>query len=164
MNKMNLFKYGIIAVMQLAALSTYAQEQPSITKMSWLVGSWKGMAGNEPFYEAWRKASPTELRQYGIKITKNDTTISQIGKIQIAGEKATYGDERNSWALNSLTNDQMIFVNPKISFPNTITWKKMPNGHWYCLLNTNEQKIEYDIVQLPSLDKTVDRWIKNQKS
>lgn len=163
MNRFNPLKCLIVLALQLATFITYAQEKPSLPKMSWLVGSWKGVAGNKPFYEAWRKTSPHELRQYGIKITQSDTTVSEIGKIVIAGEKATYGDEQNSWTLNSLTNEEMIFVNPQIQFPNTISWKKLPNGHWYCLLKTNDQKIEYDIEQFPALNKVVDRWIKMNK-
>jgi hypothetical protein len=165
MMKRNFIMIPALAAFQLLSIITVAQEKPSLAKMTWLVGSWKGMASGTPFYEAWRKVGANELRQYGIKITQTDTTISESGKILIAGDKATYGDDQHSWTLNSLTSEEMVFVNPQISFPRTITWKKMPNDHWYCLLKTDDQKIEYDIVKMPELDKVVDRWIKvNKKS
>ena len=155
----------LIVLLQILAMATYGQEKPSIKKMSWLVGNWKGMASGQPFYEAWRQVGASELRQYGIKITPADTTISEIGKIQIAGDSITYGDGQMSWTLDNMSTEEMVFVNRKINFPRTIVWKKMANGHWYCLLKTDEQKIEYDIEQFPALAKAVDRWIKiNKKS
>ena len=131
--------------------------------MSWLIGSWKGIASNTPFYEAWRKTDAHHLTQYGIKITENDTTISIIGKITIQDDKATYGDQQYQWSLSELTATQMIFSNSQLRFPTTITWRKMPNGHWYCLLNNATQKIEYDIQRVPGLDAVVDKWIETNK-
>ncbi len=147
----------------MASFSSAGQTKPSMEKMQWLVGSWKGMAGGAPFYEAWRKAGSNELRQYGVKISGADTTVSEIGKIVIKEGKAVFGDEQHSWNLNTLTASEMTFVNPQIRFPDTILWRRMENGHWYCLLKNNDQKIEYDIEPLPALNKVVDRWIKTKE-
>lgn len=141
------------------ATAILAQPKVSVTKFTWLVGSWKGTAANKPFYEAWRKTSANKLTQYGIKITGKDTVVSEIGAITISETKTVYGDEQHTWSLSELTNDKMVFMNAQINFPKTITWQKMPNGHWYCLLAATTQKIEYDIVRLPALDAVVDKWI-----
>jgi hypothetical protein len=162
-------KSNISCILMLALVSVWttelhAQARADLKKMTWLVGSWKGLASNQPFYEAWRQSSATQLTQYGIKINSTDTVVSEIGKIEIKGNMATYGDEQHSWTLAHLTNDEMTFSNDKINFPNVITWRRMQDGHWYCLLKNQTQKAEYDIKPAPALDAAVDRWIvKNKK-
>jgi hypothetical protein len=131
----------------------------SFKKMEWLIGSWKGMAGANPFYEAWRKVNDTLIANYGIQIKGSDTIITQGSPINVHSGGIYLGmKDSTNWKLTQLADSLIIFQNDTLRFSNVITWRLTPEGHWFTTLKHPRRSVDYDILRFPALDRLVDAY------
>ena len=129
-------------------------------KMKWLIGSWKGVANNRPFYEAWRRVNDSVYVNFSIEIKNGDTVVSEGSPIYRELGSVYLGQSPARWKLTRLTDDEMVFENDTLKFSNKIIWHHTLIDHWYTeLVNPDNRIAKYDIIRMPELDAVVDRFI-----
>jgi len=135
--------------------------QPNpISKMEWLVGSWKGLDNKMPFYEAWRRANDSTLTNFSIDISNGDTIIKE--QTAIIG-KDTSATLSKRWLLKRLTSNEIMFENDTMSFSNRIIWLHTKENHWLTILQHPKSTTYYDMTKAPELDMLVDKFIERKK-
>ena len=131
-----------------------------ISKMEWLVGSWKGHDNNKPFYEAWRKTNDGTLENFSIDISNSDTVIKEQTTI-IGNDTSAILSKR--WLLKRLTGNEIMFENDTMSFSNRIIWLHTKEDHWFTILQHPKSTAYYDMIKIPELDILVDKFIEQKK-
>jgi hypothetical protein len=131
-----------------------------ISKMEWLVGSWKGLDNNKPFYEAWRKTNDSTLVNFSIDISNSDTIIKEQTAI-ISKDASAMLSRR--WLLKRLTGNEIMFENDTTSFSNRIIWLHTKENHWFTILQHPKSTAYYDMIKVPELDILVDKFIEQKK-
>src|SRR5262245_7472979 len=116
----------IFVLFDLKSFSQANKPNP-ISKMEWLVGSWKGLDNNKPFYEAWRKANDSTLVNFSMEISHSDTIIKEQTAI-IGKDSSVMLGKR--WLLKRLTGNEIMFENDTMSFSNRIIWLHTKENHW----------------------------------
>ena len=90
--------------------------QQEFTALKWLQGSWKGMAGDKPFYEAWRWVNDSVLVNFEIEIKNNDTLISESSALLLKNGKITLGQKPNQWqAFRLMPNEIVLKMIPSLT-------------------------------------------------
>ena len=131
-----------------------------ISKMEWLVGSWKGMDNNKPFYEAWKKANDSVLVNFSIEISNGDTVIKEQSAIIKKDTSVILGKR---WTLKRVTGNEIMFENDTMKFSNRIIWLHTKEDHWFTILQHPGSTAYYDMVKVPQLDRLVDKFIEEKK-
>lgn len=161
-------KYAIyVALGFLIGFSSRAQivvSRQDMNKMNWLVGSWKGMASNKPFYEAWRKVNDSVMVNFSIEIKEKDTVVKESDGLFLKGSNAFLGNKPSQWKLTRLTTNEIVLENDTLKFSNRIIWLHTVDDHWFTILQHPRQTVYYDIIRLPALDAVVDRFIEKSKN
>jgi hypothetical protein len=144
----------------LALNSASAQkDEPLVNRMSWLVGTWKGMYNGQPFYEAWRKAGDNVLVNFTIEIKGKDTVVKEGTAIVANGNKVVFGTAPNQWTLKRLMGNEIMFENDTMRYSNRIIWFHTPDDHWLTILQHPKSTMYYDMIKQPQLEAVVDRFI-----
>ncbi len=132
-------------------LFTSCQQQnpvESFQKMEWLLGTWKGEAEGQPFYENWVKLSDTEFSNVNFSLCNGDTLGGGYSKVLVQDGKIVYKSGSLVWELESINDQQVIFENSQ--YKETFTFTKTPKGEWHAHLKYANSEVEY------TLQKTVD--------
>lgn len=123
----------LTALLLLTALNAVAQPNPAelkMNKLGWLVGKWTrtnarpGTSG----YEQWGRASLTELKGFGARITGKDTTITERTTLVLKDNAIYYiADVKENehpvyFKLTQLTDNSFICENPEHDFPKMIAY------------------------------------------
>jgi len=121
------------------------KEVPHLQQLDWLIGTWKGVANNNPFYETWTKISDNELRNVNYTIVNGDTTGMNYGSIVDYGTSVFYNNGYQLQAT-SLKDGRVVFEDPKEGkryefFPDD-------KGHWIAKLKNGDIYLEYELTRI----------------
>ena len=134
-------------------------QDSSVNRMKWLIGSWKGMHNGKPFYEAWRQADKNILVNFSIEIKGTDTIVKEETAIFINNNETTLGKLPTQWKLKRLTSNEMMFENDSLKYSNRIIWLHTSDDHWFTILQNPRSTVYYDMVKMPQLEAVVNRFI-----
>lgn len=114
------------------------QQTPVSNSFDWLVGEWKRLheeAGKETF-ENWEKVSDGKYAGHGFTLQDRDTLKQEKMKLyKNNGEwelavKTPEEEESTIFEMTSLREEEFVFINNEIDFPNKIKyWKSNDRIH-----------------------------------
>ena len=128
-------------------------------KLQWLEGSWKGVAGDKPFYEAWRVVNDSVLVNFAITINGKDTLVKESGVLRLRQGHILSGQAPTLWRATRLMPNELVLRNDTLRFSNTIIWLHTKDDHWFTILEHPKSTVYYDMTRDPVLDKKVDAWL-----
>jgi hypothetical protein len=104
-----------------------------IKKVSWLIGAWQNVSGNEISTEIWEKKNDSVFAAKSFVVVNNDTVFSETISIERHGRSLFYiptVKEQNhgqaiEFELVSSNEGQLVFENLKHDFPQKITYNKI---------------------------------------
>jgi hypothetical protein len=132
------------------------------SRLSWLEGSWKGIAQNAAFYEAWRRVNDSTFLNLGIEIANADTTISESTTLRLRGGSIFLGDKGMVWTASRLVANELVLRNDTARSSNTIIWMHGPADHWITVIEHPKTAVFYDMTRDAALDRKVDAWIRQR--
>jgi hypothetical protein len=130
----------------------------SLTKTHWLVGTWKGVHNGKPFFETWRKKDDNSLICYSLQISKGDTSLKLNSLIRLKGNVVVFEDPA-FWKAKRLMENEMTFELINKQGNHRIIWMKTVDNHWWAILQFPLATMYYDLVNMPDLDKAVNKYI-----
>jgi hypothetical protein len=142
-----------------SAANSQSTSREKFDQMQWLVGSWKGMAGNDAFYEAWRRVNDSVYVNFSIEFKNGDTVVREGSPIHIMKGEIFLGVPPTYWKLTKLKVDEIKFENDTLKFSNKILWQHTKDDHWFTELKHPKTTVTYDLIRMPELDGVVDRFI-----
>ena len=160
-------KTPIVLLFVLMAVSAHAQQQPTkpqLSKMEWLVGSWKGISNNVPFYEGWRKLNDSTLINFGIEVKGKDTIVKAADQLAVRGQDFFLGKLPNFWLGARLTDNQIVLRNDSLRYSNRIIWLHTKEDHWFTILEHPARTVYYDLTRVTAFDPHVDKAFEKYRS
>ena len=116
-----------------------------LRKISWIEGNWRGMAGDNPFYEIYKITNDSTLEITTYVWNGTDSSKSASTYIKWDQDAHYLGDNRN-WKVTSIADDSITMV-PANRGPNTIVWKRTGDG-WTATLGSKKGKVVYDMKRV----------------
>ncbi|GAB3177888.1 hypothetical protein [Telluribacter humicola] len=129
-----------------------------LPKTHWLIGTWKGMTNQGPFYETWRQQNDNSLRCYSIAIKGGDTTVKVNSRI-VLREGTIVFEDPDVWKATRVTTNEMTFENLTDKGMRRIIWLNTKENHWWTLIQYPKSTFYYDLVSMPELDKAVNKLL-----
>jgi len=136
----------LLFVIVLVSACQGSKTPADIKKLEWLVGTWKGEASGQPFYETWEKISDNELLNTNFNITTNDTIISGHAKIGLIGDKFAYISEDRTLDLISVMENKSVFENKEKG--EKFTFSLNEKNEWVALLQYPTTQVEYILTKI----------------
>jgi len=156
-------------VLLLVSISIVSKAQqppvkPQLSKMEWLVGSWKGISNNVPFFEGWRKLNDSTMVNFGIEVKGKDTIVKAADQLAIRGQDFFLGKLPNFWLGARLTDNQIVLRNDSLRFSNRIIWLHTKEDHWFTILEHPVRTVYYDLTRVAAFDPHVDKAFEKYRS
>ena len=155
-------QFIFILALLLTTSLTFAQKKftsQEFASLKWLQGSWKGMAGDKPFYEAWRWVNDSVLVNFVIEIKNNDTLITESGALLLKNGLITLGQKPSQWQATRLMPNEIVLKNDSLPYSNTIVWLHTTDDHWFTILEHPKSTVYYDMRKDAALDRKVSEWL-----
>ena len=160
-------KAFFVLIAFLSFLSIKAQlpaTRPQLSKMEWLVGNWKGISNNVPFYEGWRKLNDSTLVNFAIEVKGKDTAVRVADQLAVRGQDFFLGKLPNFWLGARLTDNQIVLRNDSLKFSNRIIWLHTKDDHWFTILEHPLRTVYYDLTRVVAFDFHVDKAFEKYRS
>ncbi len=157
----------IVLILVSVSIASKAQQpsvKPQLSKMEWLVGSWKGISNNVPFFEGWRKLDDSTMINFGIEVKGKDTIVKAADQLAIRGQDFFLGKLPNFWLGARLTDNQIVLRNDSLRFSNRIIWLHTKDDHWFTILEHPVRTVYYDLTRVAAFDPHVDRAFEKYRS
>ena len=148
---------AIVILLTMHAQSGYCVKE--IQQLKWLTGSWKGMNGDKPFYEAWRLVNDSVLINLEIEIKNGDTIIKESNGLLLIEQGIYLGQKPTQWKATRITPNEIVLKNDSLPYSNTIIWLHTKDDHWFAILEHPKSTIYYDLIRQPAIDRKVEEWI-----
>ncbi|RYZ00733.1 MAG: hypothetical protein EOO11_00480 [Chitinophagaceae bacterium] len=145
------------------AMAQERADAAAFRQMSWLEGTWKGLANKKPFYEAWRFANDSTIVNLSIEITGTDTLVKESGALRLRGGHIYLGEAPTQWTASRLRAGELVLRNDSLRFSNTIIWLHSPEDHWLTILEHPRSTVFYDMTRDAALDRKVTDWIATRR-
>ncbi len=153
----------VLLLLSVTCLSAQVEKQSSLKKLEWLVGDWKGSYSGGAFYESWRKVNDSVMVNFVIEIKNSDTLVKENGYIRLTGNGIIHKGGRDSWTLDKLSDDEMVFRNDTLKYANLVTWSHSKNDHWLTVIKNPASIINYDLERVPWPGRVVDGFINRMR-
>lgn len=109
------------------------QQTNDISKVQWLVGTWKNKTTRGIIYETWIKKNENELSGKSYTKKGNDTIVfenirlvkERDGLFYIPTVKGQNDNLPVRFAMKTISETQLIFENPNHDFPQVISYQKI---------------------------------------
>ena len=112
-----------------------------LVKLTWIEGNWKGMDGNNPFYEIYKLANDSTLEITSYEWDGIDSSKTSITRLQYKNDHYYLGDSLN-WKVVDISGNS-IFIEPVYKAYNTILWKKRDQHTWEAILESKKGRKIY---------------------
>lgn len=106
-----------------------------IAKLKWIEGSWRGMDGNNPFYERYKIEGTTMIVE-GLK--EDGTPDGEPGRFELKNGEFGKGDGDKRSAASEITNTYVQFVPAVPGKRNSFRFELQSDGTWIALLEWPE--------------------------
>ncbi len=110
-----------------------ADAEKEIKKAEWLIGTWENNTSRGNVYETWNKVNDNELSGKSYVLKEKDTTVFET--IRLVQEQdslfyiPTVKNQNNDLPLRFssklISEDRLVFENPKHDFPQIISYTKI---------------------------------------
>ena len=122
-NKTALFVLGFL-------FSCSTAEENKLDDLSWILGEWSSVSGNEILIENWQKNSDTVYVGEAFFITSSDTISTEELKIVYRNEDIYYialpsGQATTEFKLTRQKENEAMFENPDHDFPKKILYRRI---------------------------------------
>src|SRR5690349_6118552 len=111
----------LLGIAWLSCKQPEPEQHTSLKQLNWLVGEWVGEYNGEPFYESWRMVNDSLMLNFQLQVSPIDTTLQENGFIRIDENGVVHGNEKQTWKLEKLTDEEVVFVAPNLPFANRIS-------------------------------------------
>jgi len=118
--------------------------QPGLSKFQWLIGQWKGNSPTGNSFEDWRMVNDFTIQGEGFIVVNGDTIFTEGMRIQRLGNDLYYivalDDSRKpvKFKLKTYVEQQAIFENEDIAFPNQVIIRKNASNSYTTILQNKE--------------------------
>lgn len=110
---------------------TYAQ----LEKANWLIGSWGHTSPQGTLAENWKRVNDSAFKGEGFFIVNNDTVFAEYidlietkGKLTFTVSVPAQNNEKPvPFGMTSISENNIVFENPKHDYPAKITYNKITN-------------------------------------
>ena len=141
-------KIAILFVLVLALTSCKKSKNTSkIVVADWLPGKWENKSVDGDLLEIWKKTNDSVYDGVSFFIKGKDTLHFETIQLQQKGENLLYvstirgqnGDEAVTFVHKPEIEKQLVFENPKNSYPKKISYSNQPNGSLTILISGIQQ-------------------------
>ncbi len=114
-----------------ASITRYSQ----LNKATWLIGKWQNVSTEGALQEIWEKKNDSIFIGSSFFIVGIDTVTSESINLEERGNELFYmptvknqnGGKSIIFKLSSISNNQLVFENPKHDYPQKIVYKQISN-------------------------------------
>lgn len=130
--KMRLYTWFALAgIFVLCGWNIYLEKQ--IKKAEWLLGTWENNTSGSSIYESWLKVSDDEFSGLTYILKKGDTVVFENIRLVQENDTLFYipavKDQNKGmsvrFALNTISDTEMVFENSKHDFPQIISYRRI---------------------------------------
>ncbi len=141
-------KIAVLFVLVLALTSCKKSKNTSkIVVADWLPGKWENESVDGDLLEIWKKTNDSVYDGVSFFIKGKDTLHFETIQLQQKGENLLYvstirgqnGDEAVTFVHKPEIEKQLVFENPKNSYPKKISYSNQPNGSLTILISGIQQ-------------------------
>ena len=138
--KKPLFPYILILTAAFSLLAMVSSEEKDIQptasdfiKTEWLIGTWEHKTSKGSSFESWVKINDKELAGKSYALDGKDTQVFETIQLVEKDETLFYIPTVNnqnkglpvSFLLKSISEEKMVFENPKHGFPQVISYTRL---------------------------------------
>jgi hypothetical protein len=156
---MKIFTPLLFALAWLSCKQPEPVKHTSLKQLNWLVGEWVGDFNGEPFYESWRMVNDSLMLNFQLQVSPIDTSLQENGYIRIDENGLIHGNEKQTWKLDKLTDNEVVFVAPNLPYANRVSWKHSPKDHWIVNIDNPNGKVHYDLQRITWLAPIVEGYM-----
>ena len=120
--------------------SEISYSRNDLQKIKWIEGKWKGMDGENPFYEIYEFINDTTLMITGYDWNGTDSSNSSYDYLVWADDAYYLGKDKN-YKTVSITYNEIKMVPVKAS--NNVLWKAVDDNSWEAILETKKATKKY---------------------
>ena len=146
-----LLAVGLVLSFTILASCQTPNKIADFKKMEWLIGTWRGDADGQPFYENWARINDTEFGNINFSLCSGDTVISRHSKIELRNNTIAYTSGNVIWELKSLSDKQIVFENSQKG--ETFTFTNTGNGQWNAVLKYPQTQTDYTLFKTVSISE-----------
>jgi hypothetical protein len=129
-NRLLAFGYLIVIV---SCNNTSLPDKNRLTAAKWLLGEWQNITPNGTYTETWIQETDSAFTGESYYIIEKDTPSSEKTRLEQHGQDLFYiptveGQNNNEpvpFKLTFLSQEQLVFENPKHDFPQKITYTRI---------------------------------------
>lgn len=151
--------------------------QPGLTKFQWLIGQWKGNSPSGSSFEDWKMVNDFTIQGKGFIVVNGDTTFTEGMRIQRLGSDLYYilaldeSKQAVKFKLKTYVEQQAIFENETLAFPNQVIIRKNANNSYTTILQNKaptqiqEEQLNYinqrNVIRNEQAIRNLERVMKN---
>jgi hypothetical protein len=126
--------FVLLAAFSFGCTTSPSENQSTIQKLGWLLGSWNNVSSEGSLYEIWTQINDSAFSGHGFMIAGNDTVFSEKISLEQKGNDLFYiptvRDQNDgaavSFKLISHDQGEFVFENKEHDFPQRIIYKSVP--------------------------------------
>ncbi len=111
--------------------TTISYKKNDLDKIKWIEGKWRGLAGNEPFYEMYEFINDSTIKITTYQWDGKDSSKSEVDLLQWKDDAYYLGKEQN-YKVTDISNAEIKMIPVKGS--NDILWKPDGDSGWIAIL------------------------------
>ncbi len=142
-----------LSILSLLSCGAPQRTANDFSKLNWLLGNWKGKAGEVHFYEEWKRVSDTEFSNINYSLCNGEAVIAERGAFRLEGTEIYSGGGKDRWRVTHLTDQEVVLENPDIAYARKITHRRTPEGKWHARIEGQQGVIEYLLTRIESREE-----------
>jgi hypothetical protein len=117
-----------------------------LRKISWIEGNWKGMDGQNPFYEIYKFTNDSSIEITSYEWNGRDSSHSSKSYLSWQNGRYFLGDDQN-YSVVEIT-DKSIYMDPNNKANNSILWKINDANSWMAILKSKNVEKTYKMERV----------------
>lgn len=139
--KSKLFPVLIVAVFSCQSCLSQHTNTADLKALAWIEGNWKGLDGNNSFYEIYRLKDDSTLVITSYEWDGKDSSKTSTSTLRRKDGAYYLGDNAN-WKVRDMS-EGAVFMEPVFKAANTILWKKRDQNTWEAILESKNGRKSY---------------------
>ena len=139
--KIKLFSLLTLAIFSFKCSFSQHSNNGNLKALAWIEGNWRGMDGNNAFYEIYHIKDDSTLVITSYEWNGKDSSKTSISKLRSKDGSYYLGDHFN-WKVMDISEGS-IFMQPVFKAANTILWKKKDLNTWEAILESKSGRKVY---------------------
>ncbi len=118
----------------------------NLKALRWIEGNWKGMDGNNAFYEIYHFKNDSTLVITSYHWNGKDSSKTSTSSVRRKEGSFYLGDNFN-WKVTQLS-ESSVFMEPVFKAANTVLWKKKDQNTWEAILEARSGRKLYTMERV----------------